>query len=183
MGLKKFVENTILEYINENNNYFSKQFPKINLKTEDVFNMIDYHGSYKNLYPNYDEDNNEYEDDHYFSSKEEAYEDINSTLEFFDSLPNPLTIYRTIKVKSLDYIDYDNLGESWSYEKQSAIDFANNQARGNVLIIAQTNSDNVDWPSTIELYYQFSRSYDGYDENEIRIIDSDKLFNIQTERI
>lgn len=83
----------------------------------------------------------------------------------------------------MDDINYDWLGDSWSFDKQSAINFAENQAGGNVLLIGKTKFDNVDWNNTIKLWYQFSRTYNGYDENEINIINSDEIFDIKTEKI
>jgi hypothetical protein len=184
MELRKFIATTIREYLNEQTNQSnSKYFNNIGLKTEEVFDMIEYHDSYRDLYPNYSNSENEYEEDYYFPTKEEAYNDVNETLEFFNTQPNPIPIYRSIKVKSMEDIKYDWLGDSWSFDKQSAINFAKNQADGNVLLIGKTKFDNVDWDNTIKLWYQFSRTFDGYDENEINIIDSDEIFDIKTEKI
>jgi hypothetical protein len=80
-------------------------------------------------------------------------------------------------------INFDYLGDSWSFDKQSAINFAKNQAGGNILLIAKTKFDNVDWNNTVKLWYQFSKTFDGYDENEINIIDSDEIFDVKTEKI
>lgn len=183
MALRKTISNTINKHLNENiNNPQSMFFNNIGLRTEDVFDMIDYHDSYRDLYPNYS-DENEYESDYYFPTIQDAYNDVNETLEFFNSLPNPIPIYRSIKVKSMDDINYKWLGDSWSFDKKSAIDFAKNQAGGNVLLIAKTKFDNVNWNATVKLWYQFSRNYDAYDENEINIIDSDEIFDIKTEKI
>ncbi len=173
----------IYVYINENINAIqSKYYNNIGLRTEDVFNLIEYHDSYKDLYPNYS-DENQYEEDYYFSSIQDAYKDANEILTFFSTLPNPIPIYRSIKVESINNIDYNWLGDSWSFDKQSAINFAKNQANGNVLLSAKTNFDNVDWKNTVRLYYLFSSNYDSYDENEIKIIDSDEIFNVKTEMI
>lgn len=160
----------------------SKYFGDIGLRTEDVFDMIGYHDSYRDLYPNYS-DENEFEEDYYFSTIEDAYDDANETLEFFNTLPKPIQVYRSIKVKSMNDIDFKYLGDSWSFDKQSAISFAKNQSRGNVLLLGKTNFDNVDWNKTLEVYYQFSRTYDGYDENDINIINSDEMFDVETEKI
>ena len=172
------------EYLNENNNSTtSRYFSKIELKTEDIFNIIEYQDSFRNLYPDYDEYDNEYEEDYYFQSKEEAYKNVNDILDFFNSMDNPIQIYRAILVDTIDDIDFEYLGDSWSFEKQSAIDFANKQNLGNVLISAETNPDNVNWLETVKLFFIYSKNYDGYDENEIRIIDPSVVFNIKTEYI
>jgi len=83
----------------------------------------------------------------------------------------------------MDDINFNYLGDSWSYDKKSAINFANNRGRGNVLLIAKTKFDNVDLKATLKLFYQFSRSNDSYDENEINVIDSDEIFDVKTEKI
>lgn len=170
--MKKFI-------INESFQNLNLFFQKINFHSNDVFNLIDYHDSYRNLYPNYDENDNEYEDDYYFESKEEAYTTMNDVLETFNLLPNPTPIYRTIKVDSVDEIDYDYLGESWSFDRGSAIGFAITHAKGNVLISAKTTLDNIDWKRTIKNYFQFSNQYDGYDENELVVIDNDLITDVQ----
>ena len=179
MKIRKIVATIISENLNKSQ---SKYFNNIGLKTEEVFDMIEYHDSYRDLYPNYSNEN-EYENDYYFPTMQDAYNDVNETLEFFNTLPNPIPIYRSIKVKSMDDINYDWLGDSWSFDKKSAINFAKNQADGNVLLIGKTKFDNVAWNNTVKLWYLFSRTYDGYDENEINIIDSDKIFDIKTEKI
>jgi len=182
MTLKEIIHSTIKKILNENVNTKSKYFPNIGLSSEDVFELIDYYDSYRDLFPNYGEEN-EYEEDYYFPSEDEAYDDINETLELFSSLPNPIPIYRSIKVHSKEDIDLDDLGESWSYDKDSAINFAKNQAGGNYLLSGRTNFTNVDWKTTLELFYMFSRRFDGYDENEINIINSDEIYDVKINKI
>lgn len=184
MSNNKYEILSFIEYLNENkNNSISQYFSNIDLKTEDIFNIIEYQDVFRNLYPDYDEYDNEYEEEYYFQSKEEAYNNINEILDFFNSMDNPIKIYRAILVDTIDDIDFDYLGNSWSFEKQSAINFANNQNLGNVLISAETKFDNVNWLETVKLFFIFSKNYDGYDENEIRIIDPSDVFNIKTEYI
>lgn len=65
-------------------------FEKIKLKTEDVFDMIEFYDSYRDLYPNYSDQENEYEEDYFFPTKEEAYENINETLGFLTICQTPL---------------------------------------------------------------------------------------------
>jgi len=184
MSILRYLQEGLLH---ENSDSLSKHFNNIGMRTEDVFELIEYHDSYKNLYPNYDNNDSDYEsdydDEYYYDTIEDAYKDVNDTLDMFNSLPNPIPIYRTIKVKSIDDINYDVLGDSWSFDKDSAINFASNQAMGNVLLSAKTKFDNVDWEKTLQLYYQFSGGYDGYDENEINIIDTDDVFDIKAEKI
>ena len=157
-------------------------FNKIKTYTEDAFELIPFHDSYRDLYPGYDSDN-EYDDEYFFESKEVTYSHVNDVLFIFEELPNPIPIYRSIRVNKVDGIDYDNLGEYWSFERESAINFAKNQARGNVLLSGYTKFDYVDWKESVRSYFIFSGGYDGYDENEIRIINSDDIFNIKATNI
>lgn len=181
--LKTHIKNTITKFIKENINAQSLYFSNINMSTEDVFDLIQWEDTYKNLFPYYSDYENEYEDEYYFESKNDAFADVNQTLDIFNSLPDPIPIYRTIKVKSINDIDLDNLGESWSFDKDSAINFANNEGRGNYLLIAKTNFNNVDWEKTIELYYQFSKGNDSYDENEIYVMDNDNIFDLEIQKL
>lgn len=175
MKMKEYIKSILREGLNTLN----KRYSKLNMNTTDVFNMIDYHDSYRNLYPDYDNRDNEYEEDYYFNSKEDAFNQVNDILSFFNNFPETIKIYRTIKVKSLKDINYGWLGESWSYDKESAINFAKNHGRGNVLLIAKVHRNNVDWKSTLRLHFQFSRSETDEDENELNIIDAEKIFDVK----
>lgn len=166
---KVFIKNKLREALNNISN-------KIGLSTEDVFNFIEYHDSYRDLYPNNNpEYENKYEEDYYFQSKEQAYKEVNNLLNFFNNLPNPIPVYRTIKVKSLQDIKYDYLGDSWSWDKNSAINFAKNHAGGNVLLIGLATFDNVDWKETLRNHFHFSREDDNDSENELKISDPEQI--------
>lgn len=175
--IKKGTGNSLIEIIMENTN-------RIGFSIEDIFNLIDYSDSYKDLYPNYNpEFQNEYEDDYYFKSKNDAYNDVNDLLEFYNNLPNPIPIYRSIKVKNIEDIDYSYLGDSWSFDKQSAINFARNHNLGNILLSAYTDFSNIDWKETIRNHFLFSREDDNDAENELKVIDTDHIKNLKVEKI
>ena len=159
--------------LTENKTIQSNYFPKLGMKTEDVFDLIEYQDYYKDLYPEYSEDR-EYGEDYYFKDRDTAYYEANSTLTFFNNLPDPIPVYRAIKVNNVGDIDLEWLGDSWSYSKQSAINFARNNNMGNILMSGKTSFDNVDWKETIKLYYQFSGGWDDSNEDEIRVISSSK---------
>ena len=155
------------------------------LSTEKVFNLIQYQDSFKDLYPGYaPEYENEYEEDYYFKSKEDAYNKVNDLLEFFNSFPNSVPIYRTIKVKSINDIDYDYIGDSWSYSKESAINFAKNQNGGNVLLSGKISFFNIDWKNTIRNHFLFSEDEFGNEaENEIKVNNFDEIESLKAEYI
>lgn len=168
----------------EDDNTVSKSFDRLGgLSTEDVFEMIDHRDAFKNLYPGYSiYHDSEYSEDYYFRSKEEAYREVNELLDFFSSMKEPIPVYRTIRVKTIDDIDLNYLGDSWSYSRDGAINFAKNHAGGNVLLSATTTFSNVDWKETLRLHYQFSDSMDIYDEMELRIEDPSKLEDLKIEQ-
>lgn len=171
-------------YEGEEDDGLSRHFPKLGMSSEDALDLISWHDSYKDLYPGYSGEDRPYGDDYYFQSKESAYENVNDVMDFFESLPSPITLYRSIFVNSMEEISYEHgLGESWSYNKDSALNFAKNQNRGNVLLTAQATSDDVDWKRTVDLHFEFSQSYDGYDEDEIHVKNPENLFNVRAEWI
>lgn len=154
------------------------------VNVEEVFDLIEYHDSFKDLYPGYNtEFENEYAEDYYFPTKEKAYEEVTDLINFFKSLPNPIPIFRTIRVNSLDEIRLDYLGDSWSYEKQSALNFASNHNGGNVLLSAYIPKDSVDWKATLKNHFLFSDEMDDFNEDEIKVDDFDKIQDLKVEWI
>lgn len=174
MNLRKYVREILKESFQDSNM----------ISVEEVFDLIEYHDSFKDLYPGYNpEHENEYAEDYYYPSKEKAYEEVGHVLSFFVNLPNPIPVYRAIQVKSLEDIRYDYLGDSWTYERQSALDFAENHNGGNVLISAKVTKDNVDWKATLKNNFLFSEGMDSFDENEIKVEDTDLLIDVKVEWI
>ncbi len=173
--IRKIVREVLFEIFDNN---------RINISIEDVYNLIDFHNSFRDLYPGYSDEENEYEEDYYYPSKEGAQSHVGDVINLFEDMPNPIPVYRSIKVKSIDDIDYDLLGDSWSFDRQSAINFAKNQAGGDVLISGFVRKENVDWEDTIKHYFEFSETFSDYDENEIKIPNAeDDVFNIKAEKI
>ena len=99
------------------------------------------------------------------------------SLRIGDTAPN---FKAQTSIGDIDFYEY--LGDSWSFDRQSAINFANNQARGNVLLTAKINQIDVDWKSSIDHYINFSGNYDGYDENELKV-NGFKVYDVETELI
>lgn len=186
------IKSLILEELNFIKEYYhsenadSQYYPKVDMKTEDVFNLIEYQDNNFDLYPGYDPDledsENEYDLEYYFDTKDIAYQAANGVLEMFESLESPILIYRTITVKSLDDINHEDLGESWSLYKESALSFGS-RIRANILLEAKTEHDNVDWKKAVKLFFVFSGGFTDEDEDELPIIDSSKLFDIQVHKI
>lgn len=131
-------------------------------------------------YPN---DGAEYEDEWtepVFNSKEEFYNECYNIGETFNTMPDMIPIWRSIYVNSLKDINYENIGEAWSFERESAINFGNNHTRANVLLKAYTPHNNVDWDQTLKNYVSESlpELYSGDEENELVIINPDSLRDV-----
>jgi hypothetical protein len=156
---------------------------------QDIADNVNY-TDFDNLFPGYsppgsysstsstDNDNN----DCMFSNKNKFIEYATDIIEMFDSFPPEFPIYRSISVKSEKDIIMDNLGESWSFDFESAKNFGGHN-RCNIMLSAIVTRDNVDWYASMNRYVIFSGHYDGDDENEIVVIDTEKLKNLTVSNI
>jgi hypothetical protein len=75
----------------------------------------------------------------------------------------------------------DYLGESWSFDLESAKEFGSHN-RSNIILSAIVTEDNVDWYSSLQRYMLFT-SGDSDDENEIVVIDTNKLKDLSISKI
>lgn len=139
-----------------------------------IADNLDY-SSFSDLYPGYSNDigDTDRSDDYYFSSKEKFDSYANDVIDLFDSFPDEFPVYRSIKVKSEEDIDMDDLGESWSFDLESARRFGHGNG-SNILLSATVTRDNIDWYESMHRYLIFSPGdYD--DENEIVVRDTNRL--------
>jgi hypothetical protein len=166
-------------FTNIENTYYKD----LDLSIEDVFKLIEYSDSYRDLYPGYYTEN-EYEEHYMYDSKEKAYNVVGEILEFFNSLDNPIPIFRVLEVNSKKDIDYSYLGESWSFSKKSAIEFSNrNLIKANVLLSALVYKKDVNWKQTLRAFFLFSDLYGSENEDEITIENVSEIFDVKTEFI
>ena len=129
------------------------------------------------LYPGYSHEI--IDDDNYlFQSKEYLDSYVDEIIEIFDSFPKEFPIYRSIYVKSEENINWDNLGESWSFDFESAKQFGRHNG-SNIILSAFVNENNVDWVETLRRYLIFSGNQEEDDEHEIVVIDTDELKDIK----
>lgn len=161
---------------------------KIGISIEDVFEMLNLDEVYEDIYPGYEKDPSEYFDqenpDFLYPNKEVAYREVGDVISMFEEFPDPIPIWRSIRVHSSDDINLEMPGDSWSYNKESAINFANTHALGNVLLHAMCPKDNVDWKETLNVYFLFTDGhFDGTAEEEIRVKREWELENITWEWI
>lgn len=149
-------------------------------KVEDILDkMKGYYDTY-DLYPGYSEPLDD-DEEYLYSSKDIAEKHAKSIIEIFDSLPNPIPIYRALMAKSEDDIDFDYIGESWSFIKDSAISFGSHN-NSNLLISGLIDKDYVNWDETINRFILFS-SGDEDDENEIVVEDMNKIKVTRVEKL
>jgi len=128
------------------------------------------------LYPEKNQDG-----DYLFSTKRKFIDFAYDIIDLFDSFPEEFPIYRSIKVKSIEDIDMDYLGESWSFDLESARNFGF-QNGSNIILSAIINSNNVNWEESLKRYLIFSPG-DFDDENEIVVNNTNKLKNITINKI
>lgn len=160
---------------------FKENFSWKRLTIDDVFDCIDFYDSYKDLYPGFSQDNT-YSNEYMFDTKEKAYQYGNDILNIFNNLPPIVDIYRAVYIKNENEIDPEYPGDHWSFDKQSALDFARNQNRGNYLYTAKVRAEDIDYKNSIKNFIQFSQNHDGYDENEL-VVNGFNVFDFKYEKI
>ncbi len=143
--------------------------------------------AYDDLYPGYNytkpQDINDDDKEFYFDSKEKAIEEIENVFFQFDNLPDPIPIYRVMGVKDLKDIDYDDLGASWSYNKDSAIGFSQRYNIRGVLLSGLIEKKHVHWESTLKTYLEFSLGLFGEEEHEIVVPNTDNITNLKVQKL
>lgn len=161
-------------------NFNESWSPKFDRET--IFDAVEWQGNYSDLYPGYSDEPADFTDETYYDSKEEAEQVADGIIDIFDSLPNPIPIYRAIHAKDRNDIDTDELGESWSYERDSAINFGSHNG-SNFLLSGEVAKEDVNWAGSIKAYVLFSGGYSDEDENEIVVDDSSAVKNLKIEDI
>ncbi|MFA5999864.1 MAG: hypothetical protein WC783_02695 [Candidatus Paceibacterota bacterium] len=149
---------------------------------EDIFEWISWQDNYKDLYPGYSPDESNFTDEYYFDTREGAVLFANQVISVFETLASDPTIkiYRAISAKSKLDINLEYLGDAWSFEMDSAVEFGSHNG-SNFLITAETTPSNIDWEQSIKNYLEFSGNYEADDENELVIIDS-SIINLKSIR-
>ena len=138
------------------------------------------HGSsYFDLYPNYSKELYDTEDEDFlFETKEKAFQFAEQIQGLFDSFPKKFAIYRAVWLKDLSYLDKETMGESWSFDLQSAKEFGSHNS-SNYILAGFINNDDVDWDESLNRYCVFSSGEDVDDENEIVVPDTSKVEDLQ----
>ena len=138
----------------------------------------------KDLYPGYTKGGDPYPNasEYHFDTKEKAENYARRLIDMLDSLPDPIPIFRAVKAKSTEDVDVENPGESWSFERISAVTFGSHND-SNFLMTAKINKKDVDWNGTVRAYALFSGELTPESENEIVVGDPNNLIDMKVEPI
>lgn len=153
----------------------------LNISPDEVLAMFDYHDSYKNLYPGYNNFDNEAEEEYYFRNRREALQAAQEILHIFQSLPEPIPVFRAIQAKTQQDIDPHH-GESWSFMQESALEFGTH-ANCNFLLSGLIRKSDVNWRETVYRYVLNSYGRWGEQEDEIVIPYPEKLMSFRADPI
>jgi hypothetical protein len=169
-------------FLNEN-----KTFGKLGVTYDEIVRAIEGYTVADHLYPTGNDD--ESDDDFLFNTQEEMNETIVSACIMFMSFNNPFMVYRSIFVKSLNEIDWNEPGVSWSFSKDSAIEFGRSEwggiitEKGNILLSAEIGFDGVDWTETIARYVEEHDDVHAFNtkfrENEVVISNPEHLTDVK----
>lgn len=162
-------------------NRFKFWVEAISMRPEDVLAMFDWHDSFRDLYPGYSREENQYSDEYYFKSQTEAMQAVQDILHTLSSLPDPIPVYRAIYANSPQDIAPD-YGESWSFDRRAALEFGSHN-RSNYLLSGQIRKNDVDWKETVHRYVLNSYAHWGEAEDEIVIPYPEKILNFTATRI
>lgn len=160
-----------------------KESQDIGISVDDVYKMIDYYDNYIDLYPGYSNDENDNGEDYFFRSEKDAYEYVDNLIYQFNSLPNPITVYRSVYLKSVDQLRTgEDLGESWSYMKESALEFGTH-AGCNYLLSGVIDKKYIAWEDSVKLHFQFSMDGDSESEHEVVVYYPENIHNLKVDKI
>jgi len=163
---------------------------------QDIIDSLEWENNFEDLYPGFSSEIEE-DGDYMFQSKEyfylkdedqwtdyipiseaEDYRYVDDIINIFNSFPEEFPIYRSIRVKSKDDIRWEDLGESWSFDFESAKQFGRHNG-SNIILSAIVNEDNVDWMESMKRYSIFSGHEEEDDEHEIVVIDTTELKDVK----
>ncbi len=149
-----------------------------------LFSLIDY-SDYYDLYPEYSNAIVEGEN-YYFNTYKQASEWADMVIDVFNSLQNKeeIRVYRAVYLKNKNDLKYDDLGESWSFDKNSAIEFGFHN-NSNYLLSGIVYPYNIDWEESIKLFVKNSFDmFSGESENELYIpYAEEKIYDLKIEKI
>jgi hypothetical protein len=147
---------------------------------EHILSMVDWRDNNYDLYPGYSRPLDSQEE-HYFDSRTKALQYAKRIHDLFTGFHAVIPVYRAIRAPSEDAIDREEWGESWSFNRDSALEFGTH-AHANFLVSGKVRRQDVDWETSLSRYVEFS-SPDGTGEDEIVVPDSSQVFAVQVQHI
>lgn len=162
--------NSLKEYLKNNNISISS------IRSESgLYDPSDYVSKFGNLIDK-DDFNSE---DEYLEAWEDKFNEIiddrfNDFKKKYNKLPNPLILYRAVKLKDISKLDRDNLGVYWTDNKNSADTYGEySKSNASIFILkAEVPKDNIDWDFTIKNNLNLNF---GDEEQEINIDANSKI--------
>lgn len=119
--------------------------------------------------------------------EDDMYDEIDNVTGTIDELAEKriLTLYRVIHLNNINDLKGGvNIGESWSWNKDAAINFGMSNVRSpRYLIKAKTNKRNINWKLSIYRYFQNSYGSFGDEENELVVKNGDCVEILDIEKI
>lgn len=139
--------------------------------------------SYYDLYPGYSKPINK-DLECAYESKRSAMREVESVMGIFQGLPNPIPVYRVIHAKSEDRIRQDALGECWSFNKKSALTFAQrNLSKPWFLMSGKVKKEDVSWGNVLSTYLEFSIGGGDCAEDEIYVPNSSSIQDLRITKV
>ena len=107
---------------------------------------------------------------------------IDNILDMFNSFTNPFKVFRVIYLDKLKKINFSDLGESWSFDEDSALTFGLNNLnkRPNIIFEGMVYFNNVDWKESYRRYCM--NSLGEFAEDEIVVKDTNKIKNLKIKK-
>jgi len=166
---------TIEEILNHKQTFY-----KPIIKKEEVYDALQWYDAYNDVYPGYSKEI-EKNDKYFFDNKKEAEKTVEYINSIFESLPQKIAVYRAVKANSIKDVDINEfVGESWSFDLNSAKEFGNH-AWCNFIISGFVNKSDIDLKKSAKLYVQNSlfQEISGEAENEIFVPFGTKIENLK----
>lgn len=144
---------------------------------KEALELFSYNEGFYDLYPGYSEDVNE-DESYMFDTEQAALDMVSDILDVFAYLPDPIPVYRALFARSVEDIDRDYAGESWSFEEESALEFGNGN-KSNYLLTAFVSKDAIDWKESVRRFALFSMVSEESAENEVVVADQLSISDIK----
>lgn len=108
---------------------------------------------------------------------------VDNILDMLNSFNNPFKIFRVIFLDKLKKINFSDLGESWSFDRDSSIEFGNNNLnkKPNIIFEGMIYYDNVDWKESFKRYC--FNSLGEFSEDEIVVKNTNKIKNLKIKKL